>query len=263
MMHTLVISYQSTTSIKKINFLLFVMYPVCAPAPAKRIIVIATRAQRATHARSLLSYSCGRSLHCKVEDTEKMVRTDLSLHSQYWTPSSRCAPSYRRPSVTTNVTLAYNNSGTGLCCSLRCQKKRKESFLISKKEKNLSQSKTSGGLPSVTPLLPQRQQARRLTKMQGCYRPNIHCRYRYNNNLTQCSPRLPDSDAQCNVINFRTSMNSNNQTDTRCRLHQLTDDSFKLQKQNEANEANMKLEEESGHDNAHKALGNSCTTYKP
>ena len=122
-----------------------------------------------------------------------MVRTDLTLYSQYWTPSSRCAPSYRRPSVTTNVSLAYTNSGkAGLCCSLRNQQKRKESFLISKKEKLLSQSQTSGGnLPSVTPLLPQRQQARRLTKMQGCYSPNIHCQYRYKGNLTQYSYLTP------------------------------------------------------------------------
>ena len=187
-----------------------------------------------------------------------MVRTDLSLYSQYWTPSSRCAPSYWRPSVATNVTLAYSNSGTGLRCSLRCQKKI-ESSLISNKEK--SQSPTSRAQPSVTPLLPQRQQARRLTKMQGCYSPNIHCRYRYTikSNLTQYSPRLPDSDAECNALNSRMSTSSGNQTGPECHLRQLTNASSKLRKQNQANEKNMEHKEESG--NAHKTLGKS-THYK-
>lgn len=92
-----------------------------------------------------------------------MVRTDLSLYSQSWSPITRCrrgggnTTSNRHPS---SVSLSFPRaSESGLCCSLQCRE--------SKRTTHQSSPQTSLQLQRA------RQQ---LTKTQGCsgYSPDEH-----------------------------------------------------------------------------------------
>ena len=113
--------------------------------------------------------------------------------SSFWTPSRQYnrptanGKQTRRLSIASNVSLAYS-PGTGMRFALRCQKKN-DSSSSKPEEETTAPSTTSAaeqsGFKSFTPLLPLRQRAKRLTKMQGCYPPTSYHMSNSEDNITQ------------------------------------------------------------------------------
>ena len=129
--------------------------------------------------------------------------------SSFWTPSRQYnrptanGKTTRRLSITSNVSLAYT-PGADMRFALRCQKKS-DSFSSKPEEETAAPSTTSAaeqpGFKSFTPLLPLRQRAKRLTKMQGCYPPASYHTANSEDNITQQNATKGKPE-YCKVVNL-------------------------------------------------------------